>query len=62
MRELERKLDLKVPVIDIVKIQTPVSVPQKSLGKLEDRIENARVTIFVEDPGCLTISCLLMMP
>ena len=49
MRELERKLDLKVPVIDIVKIQTPVSVPQKSLGKLEDRIENARVTIFVEE-------------
>jgi hypothetical protein len=49
MRELERRLDLKVPVIKIVKIQTPVSVPQKSLGKLEDRVENARDTIFVEE-------------
>jgi len=49
MRELERQLNLPVPTINLVKIKTPVVVPQKTLGKLEDRIENARSTIVVNE-------------
>lgn len=49
MRELERQLNLPIPTINLVKVKTPVSVPQKTLTKLEDRIENARSTIVVDD-------------
>lgn len=51
MRELEKHLHLGIPVISIVKIKTPVAVPQKTLNKLEDRIENARKTIIVKETG-----------
>ncbi|MDP2930846.1 MAG: hypothetical protein Q8N56_04595 [bacterium] len=44
MKELENGLDLKISKIDITKIKTPVTVPQKTLSKLEDRVENARMT------------------
>lgn len=47
MRELENNLDLKIGKIDITKIKTPIIVPQKTLNKLEDRIENARITFIV---------------
>lgn len=49
MRELENGLDLKISKIDITKIKTPVIVPQKTLSKLEDRIENARITFIVSE-------------
>lgn len=49
MREIEKHLRLGIPVIPIVKVKTPVAVPQKTLNKLEDRIENARKTIVVEE-------------
>ena len=49
MKELERQINLSVPNISLVKVKTPVAVPQKTLTKLEDRIENAKSTIVVDD-------------
>ena len=49
MKEVERQLNLSLPTISLVKIKTPVTVPQKTLTKLEDRIENAKNTIVVNE-------------
>lgn len=49
MKELERQLNLPIPTINLVKVKTPVAVPQKTLNKLEDRIENAKSTMVVND-------------
>ncbi|OHA91045.1 MAG: hypothetical protein A2832_01350 [Candidatus Zambryskibacteria bacterium RIFCSPHIGHO2_01_FULL_44_22b] len=49
MKELERMLDLPMSTLNLVKVKTPVAVPQKTLNKLEDRVENARSTIVVDD-------------
>lgn len=49
MRELEKNLQLGVRTIPIIKVKTEVVVPQKTLNKLSDRIENARKTIIVND-------------
>ena len=48
-KELERILHLPLPKINLVKTRNAVAIPQKSLSKLEDRIANARATIFVDD-------------
>lgn len=47
MAELERNLQLSLPIINLHKIKTEVIVPQKTLSRLEERIENARETIFL---------------
>lgn len=49
MKELERNLSLPLPILKVSKIKTEISVPQKTLSKLGDRIENAKHTIVVED-------------
>lgn len=49
MKELENYLHPMARKIAITKIKTPVIVPQKTLNKLEDRIENARRTIIVNE-------------
>lgn len=49
MKELQRNLDLKVKTIPAGKIKNQIAVPQKTLNKLEDRIENAKKTIFVDN-------------
>jgi hypoxanthine-guanine phosphoribosyltransferase len=49
MKELENNLNLNLPKINIAKIRTEVVVPQKTLNKLEDRIENAKGTFFIEE-------------
>lgn len=54
MKELERHLQLPVRVIRVEKIKTAIAVPQKTLTKLADRIENARKTIVVGDNGRYT--------
>lgn len=51
MKELERNLHPHVRKISIVKIKTDIIVPQKTLNKLEDRIENAQKTIIVNEKG-----------
>jgi biotin operon repressor len=49
MKELEKGLSLKTKKINITKVKTAVVVPQKTLNKIEDRVENARNTIIVEE-------------
>lgn len=49
MKELRNSLALPVREISIVKARTEVIVPQKTLNKIEDRMENARKSIFVTD-------------
>lgn len=47
MKELEKQLHLPIKSLVVNKIKTPIIIPQKTLNKLEDRIENARHTIVV---------------
>jgi len=48
-KELEKMLNLGLPKINLIKIANQIAVPQKSLNKLEDRIENASHTIMIDD-------------
>ncbi len=48
MKELEKHLTLNIEKIPVFKIKTEIAVPQKTLNKLEDRIENAKNTILIE--------------
>lgn len=49
MKILEEQLRLSIKRISVAKIRTQIIIPQKTLSKLEDRIENARQTIAVDD-------------
>jgi len=51
MRELEKNLRLPIRSLSVSKVKTPIIVPQKTLSKLSDRVENARETIVVEEKG-----------
>lgn len=49
MKELERKLKLPLRTLKVDKIKTEIIVPQKTLSKLDDRVENAKRTIIVNE-------------
>jgi anti-anti-sigma regulatory factor len=49
MNELKKRLPIKQRLLSIIKTKTSVMVAQKTLNKLQDRIDNARQTIIVED-------------
>lgn len=51
MRELNNGLKLNLRKINIDKIKNEIPVPQKSLSKKNDRIENARNTMIVNEKG-----------
>ncbi len=51
MRQIKQRLNLGVRELNLVKIKTPVIVPQKTLNKLEDRIVNAKETMVVDENG-----------
>jgi hypoxanthine-guanine phosphoribosyltransferase len=51
MKELEKNLELPLKKIGIVKIRSDIVVPQKTLSKIGDRIENAKGTFFIDDKG-----------
>lgn len=56
MKELEKNLALGLKKIKITKVKTPVIVPQKTLNKLADRVENAKRTFVVESqPSCKNV-------
>lgn len=59
-QELARKLDLGLPVVDLDKAYAAIPIQQKSLSKLEERVENARGTIFVSRLGKKYESILLI--
>jgi predicted RNase H-related nuclease YkuK (DUF458 family) len=48
MKVLEKELSLSLPKITITKVIADIRVPQKTLKKLADRIENANETFVVE--------------
>jgi len=48
-KELERLLAIDLPKIKITKAISGIAVPQKTLDKLKDRIENVRGTVFIEE-------------
>lgn len=49
MKELEKQLKLPVSILSVAKVKTEIVVPQKTLSKLEDRVENAKKTIIVDE-------------
>lgn len=49
MKVLEQGLHEQIRKISITKLKTEISIPQKTLSKLSDRIENANNTIIVEE-------------
>jgi hypothetical protein len=49
MKELEKGLSLPVRAMSVSKLRTEIIIPQKTLSKLEDRIENAKNTIIVDE-------------
>ena len=51
MKELENGLKLSIKTLGVAKVKTEIAVPQKTLSRLEDRIENAKRTIVVDDTG-----------
>lgn len=51
MKELEKAIKPNHRLISITKIKTTITVPQKTLSKLNDRLENARSTFIVNENG-----------
>lgn len=51
MNELRHKLKLDPKILSIEKVNGMIPIPQKTLNKLEDRIENAAKTLVVTDSG-----------
>ncbi|MCB9771349.1 MAG: hypothetical protein H6754_02215 [Candidatus Omnitrophica bacterium] len=47
--ELKKRLAIKEKHLSIIKTKTNVMVAQKTLNKLQDRVDNAKATIIVED-------------
>lgn len=61
MREMAAYLDSPLPKIDLVKTRTgPIIVAQKTLEKLNERVANARDTIFVKNIGATYHAILLI--
>lgn len=48
MKILEDTLNINLPKIKITKIKTPITIQQKSLKDLGDRIKNAQTSLIVE--------------
>ena len=49
MKEIERQLNLSLQIISLVKVKKEISVPQKTLTKLDDRVENATSSIVLDE-------------
>lgn len=60
LKEFERNIDVKKEKVLVEKIKTKITIPQKTLNKIEDRIENAKDTIFVKKTPTTFKSILLI--
>jgi DNA-binding transcriptional ArsR family regulator len=49
MKLIEKECSFGLRIVKIEKIKTPIIVPQKTLSKLNDRIQNARNTMLVTE-------------
>lgn len=47
-KELEKMFSFNLPKVNIVKINNKIVVPQKTLNKLQDRIDNIDKTVFID--------------
>jgi predicted amidophosphoribosyltransferase len=47
MNQFRGRLSLKQKELDLIKLKTQITIPQKTLNKIEDRIINARQTIEI---------------
>jgi DNA-binding Lrp family transcriptional regulator len=54
MNQFRERLSLNLKEVNLVKLKTPITVPQKTLTKIEDRIVNAKETIEVKAEGSFT--------
>lgn len=59
MVELKKKLKIRLTEVIIEKVKSKLLVPQKTLSKLDERIENARDTMVVRGEGQLENILLL---
>ena len=48
-KELEKMFAFHLPRVNIVKINNKIIVPQKTLNKLQDRIDNIDKTVFIDE-------------
>ncbi len=48
MKELETRINLPIGILHVDKLKTDIIVPQKTLSKLKDRIDNAKNTFAVK--------------
>ncbi len=61
MNVLKKYLNINLPEIKLIKVKTDVTVQQKSIKKLSDRIQNAKHTILIDDaPNVLFENILLI--
>ena len=49
INELKKRLYIEQRILSIVKTRTAVMIAQKTLNRLQDRVDNAKQTIIVED-------------
>ena len=49
MKELKVGYNLSLPIIEIQKVKSAIVIPQKSLSKLSDRIDNAQISMQIVD-------------
>jgi predicted amidophosphoribosyltransferase len=49
MKVLERKLNLPLPRISLLKVKGEIAIPQKALSRIEDRVANARFSILLTE-------------
>ena len=54
MNQFRERLSLNLKEVDLVKLKTQVTIAQKTLTKIEDRIINAKETIEVNTQGAFT--------
>lgn len=61
MKELERNLELSLPKVNLVKSSVgEIIVPQKTLSRLEERVTNARETIYIKEKDSTYKNILLI--
>lgn len=49
MKRIEKTMNISKPTISLIKVRNEIMVPQKTLSKLDDRIDNAKNTIIVDE-------------
>lgn len=48
---MENNLKLPLKKIKVVKIKSDIAIPQKTLNKIKDRVENTEKTFLIDDKG-----------